>query len=172
MNIVPQPEWLSRARCYYSRIGPDSSDPVTIFAVGENEEASETKPGTPVLRLQPERRFIRVLDSQGHDEGTVHTRVPGVSYVMRRDDIPVWRLSVRSVVRKRHALSFEDGAKWMFDTPFFWWQHLSGRTAAGPHLLGRVGPRKWLWFFWIEPGEDTPALLAAVAVQHRNWWHW
>ena len=34
----------------------------------------------------------------------------GVRYVMRRDENPVWILSLRSVFRKRHRLHITDGA--------------------------------------------------------------
>ena len=98
--------------------------------------------------------------------------MPLVKYVMRVKNEIVWTLSVRSVVRKHHALEQVDGGQWTFNTPFFWWQHLSGTLGGTPKLLGRVGPTKRVWFVKIEPGRDTPDLLAAIAFMHRNWWRW
>jgi hypothetical protein len=91
---------------------------------------------------------------------------------MRRDAELVWVLTVRSVVRRRHTLCPVGGDEWTFDTPFFWWQQLAGSLGGTLRLLGRVGPTKRLWFMVIEPGSDTPEVLAAVAFMHRKWWRW
>ncbi len=42
----------------------------------------------------------------------------------------------------------------------------NGATRA----LGQVGPSKWLWFLWIEPGQDQHDVLSALAFLHRRWW--
>jgi hypothetical protein len=82
----------------------------------------------------------------------------------------VWELSVRSVVRKHHALEMAGGDSWWFDTPFFWWQHPKGTVLGAPRLLGRVvWPMMGIWIMGIEPGRDTFELLAAVAFLHRQW---
>jgi hypothetical protein len=91
---------------------------------------------------------------------------------MRRDGVPAWTLTTRSIVRKRHALESTTGEAWTFDTPFYWWQHLTGTSGGVPRLLGQVGPTKRLWFMWVEPGRDTQDILAAVAFLHRTWWRW
>ncbi len=90
---------------------------------------------------------------------------------MRRDGEPVWTMSVRSIVRKRHTLELANGDSWMLDTPFFWWQHLTGTVRGVPRLLGGLGPVWWIWTMWIEPGRDTLELLATVAFLHRQWSH-
>ena len=116
----------------------------------------------------------RMLDAGGCEEGVIRSEgiVPGVRYVMRRNGNVVWALSVRSIVRKRHALVTADGVKWAFDTPFFWWQGLTGTTCGVPKVLGCVGPVWWIWLIWIEPGRDTHDLLAAIAFMHRQWGRW
>jgi hypothetical protein len=96
----------------------------------------------------------------------------GIRYVMRRDENPVWTLSIRSLVRKRHRLRFTDAGTWTFDTPFYSWQQFSGSLAGAPKLVGHVGPSKQIWLFGVEPNCETNDLLAAVALMHRNWWRW
>jgi hypothetical protein len=115
-----------------------------------------------------------VLDAGGREEGIIRPEglVPGVRYAMRRNGEPVWMLSVRSIVRKRHVLELAHDHSWTFDTPFFWWQHLTGTALGVPRLLGGIGPVAWIWNMWIEPGRDTFELLAAVAFMHRQWFHW
>ena len=99
--------------------------------------------------------------------------MPGVRYAMRRNGELVWKLSVRSMVRKHHTLELANGNSWRFDTPFFWWQSLTGTTWGVPRLLGGlVLPTKRVWALWIEPGQDTFDVLAAVAFMHRQWWRW
>ena len=91
---------------------------------------------------------------------------------MHRNGELVWMLSVRSVVRKRHRLELPNGDSWTFDTPFFWWQNLTGTTSGALRLLGGNGPTMRIWLIWIEPGRDTFDLLAAIAFLHRQYWHW
>jgi len=164
-----EPTWLSHARRYYSQIGSESTDPVTVFsAVGE---VSSEKPGQPFVHLEPRSRAVYVLHPDKGERGIIRSEglVPAVKYVMRRNDDAVWVLSVRSVVRKRHTLRQSVGGQWTFNTPFFS-QDLSGTVSGGVKLVGRVGPTMRLWFMRVEPGCDTPDVLAAVAFLHRSWW--
>ena len=169
-----RPARLNDARRYYSTIGGESADPVSVFTAADGEEVSSATPGTPCLHLEPRFRLVRVLDADGREEGVIRSEgiVPGVRYVMRRNGYLVWVFSVRSIVRKRHTLEPADGETWTFDTPFFWWQHLTGTACGVPKLVGYVGPTKRVWLMWIEPGRDTHDLLAAVAFMHRKWWRW
>jgi hypothetical protein len=91
---------------------------------------------------------------------------------MRRDGARIWGLSVRSLLRKRHALALASGETWEFDTPFFWWRDLTGTTGSTASLFGRVGPNKTIWVMSIEPGKDSLDVLAACAYLHRIWWYW
>jgi hypothetical protein len=172
------PAWLDNARCYYSEIGGDSSDPVMVFAAPEKDELSNESPGTLCLRLEPRFRasaLVRVVGAGGRDEGIIRSEglVPGLRYAMRRNGEPVWSLSVRSIVRNRHALKLANGDSWMFETPFFWWQNLTGTAFGSPRVLGGlVLPTTTVWAMWIEPGRDTIDILAAVAFMHRQWSHW
>ncbi len=173
------PAWWDDARCFYSEIGGDSADPVSVFAVpADLDEVSSESPGTLCLRLEPRARCsprVRVLDAGGREQGIIRSEglVPGVSYAMRRNGELVWKLSVRSIVRTRHALELANGDSWTFDTPFFWWQNLTGTAFGAPRLFGGlVVPTKSVWAMWIEPGRDTFDLLAAVAFLHRQYWHW
>ena len=165
-----EPTWLSNSRRYYSQIGSESTDPVTVFSA-EGEVSSE-KPGKPFVHLESRARSVYVLDPNQQERGIIRSEglVPAVKYVMRRNDDAVWELSVRSVVRKRHTLRQFVGDQWTFNTPFFWWQHLSGTVSSAVKLVGRVGPTKRLWFMKLEPGCDTPEVLAALAFLHRSWW--
>ena len=172
------PAWLDGARWYYSEIGgEESADPVSVFDASGLDEVNGESPGTLCLQfggsvsLSPR---VRVLDASGHEQGIIRSEglVPCVRYVMRRNGELVWKLSVRSIVRKRHVLELANGDSWTFDTPFFWWQNLTGTAFAAPRLFGGlVVPTKKVWALWIEPGRDTFDLLAAVAFLHRQYWH-
>jgi hypothetical protein len=65
-----------------------------------------------------------------------------------------------------------DGQVWMFDTSFFWWQHLTGSIGGHEGLVGLVGPTKRHWGFFVEPERDTLDLLTALAFMHWKWWRW
>jgi predicted nucleic acid-binding protein len=108
MKESRMPAWLDDARLYYSEIGEDSTQPVSVF-VSDSEEFSSESPGTLCLRLEPRSRYsprMRVLDAGGRAEGIIRSEglVPGVRYAMHRNGETVWMLSVRSIVRQRHAL--------------------------------------------------------------------
>jgi hypothetical protein len=173
------PAWLDEAHWYYSAIGgEESADSVSVFDASDLDEANNDSPGTLCLRL--EARFlssprVRVLDADGREQGIIRSEglVPCVRYAMRRNGELAWKLSVRSIVRKRHVLELANGDSWTFDTPFFWWQNLTGTAFGAPRLFGGlVVPTKRVWAIWIEPGRDTCDLLAAVAFLHRQYWHW
>jgi hypothetical protein len=168
------PAWSDDARWYYSQFGPESALPVSVFDATGLDEVNSESPGTLCLRLEPRSHFsprARVLDASGREGGIIRSEglVPGVRYAMRRSGELVWRLSVRSIVRKHHALELANGESWTFDTPFFWWQHLTGAALGAPRLFGGIGPLWWIWTMYIEPGRDSFELLAAVAFLHRQW---
>ena len=167
------PLWVTDAEVFYSRIEDGARVPVTVFTPPDGE-VTDTNPGTVRLRLQPAGRALQVLDHEGRDGGVIRSEgvVRGVRYVLRRNGTSVWTLSIRSLVCKRHRLHLADGGTWTFDTPFYWWQHLTGSLAGAPKILGEVGPSKRIWLFGCEPGCATDDLLAAVALLHRNWWRW
>jgi hypothetical protein len=176
MKEPRMPAWLDDARWYYSQIGEESAQPVSVFDATDCDEVSSESPGTLCLRLEPRFHYsprLLVLDAGGRKEGIIRAEglVPGVRYAMHRNGEAVWVLSVRSIVRKRHALELANGDSWTFDTPFFWWQHLTGTALGAPRLLGGLGPMWWIWTMSIEPGRDTFELLAAVAFMHRQWSH-
>jgi hypothetical protein len=177
MKELRAPDWLDHARWYYSQIGEGAAEPVSVFDANGRDEVSNESPGMLCLHLEPRRRFsarMRVLDASGGEKGIIRTEglVPGVRYSMRRNGDLVWMLSVRSILRKRHDLKLANGDSWTFDTPFFWWQNLTGTALGVPRLVGSYGPVAWIWDIRIEPGRDTLDLLAAVAFMHRQWFHW
>lgn len=178
---APKPAWLDQARWYYSEIGDEESgDPVSVFDASGRDEVSSESPGRLYLRLEPRFRAaarVRVFDAGGLEQGVIRSEglVPGVRFVMRRNGELVWKMSVRSIVRRRHVLELANGDSWMFETPFFWWQGLTGVAFGAPRLLGGLvweAPSHGLWAMWIEPGWDTFDLLAAVAFMHRQYVHW
>jgi hypothetical protein len=168
------PAWWPDARFYYSQIEKPSNDPATVFVAPDVEPITSENPGQPFLNLEPRSRSVHVRTPDGRECGIIRSEgiVPGIRYVMRRNGDLVWTLSVRSFVRKHHALEPAVGDTWTFDTPFYWWQHLTGSVNGVPRLLGRVGPSKRLWSIAVEPGRDTEDVLAAVAFLHRKWWRW
>jgi hypothetical protein len=170
------PNWMDDARWYYSQIGEDSAQPVSVFNATGCDEVSSESPGALYLRLEPVRRYsprLRVLDAGGREAGLIRSEglVPGVRYAMHRNGQPVWKLSVRSIVRKRHVLELANGDPWTFDTPFYWWQNLTGTALGAPRLFGGYDRVSWIWGMWIEPGWDSFDMIAAVAFMHRQWFH-
>ena len=172
------PAWLDEARWYYSEIGGEIADPVSVFDANRPRRGERRDAGNAIPRLEARYLWftgVRVLDADGHEQGIIRSLglVPCVRYVMCRNGELVWKLSVRSIVRKRHVLELANGDSWTFDTPFFWWQNLTGTALSAPRLFGGlVVPTKRVWAMWIEPGRDTFDLLAAVAFLHRQYWHW
>jgi hypothetical protein len=178
---APRPTWLDQARWYYSEIGEEESgDPVRVFDASGREEVSGESPGRLFLRLEPRSRssaWVRVLDAAGSEQGAIRSEglLPGVRFVMRRNGELVWKMSVRSIVRRRHAVEIANGDSWIFETPFFWWQGLTGVAAGAPRLVGGLvweARSHGLWAMWVEPGRDTFDLLAAVAFMHRQYVRW
>jgi hypothetical protein len=172
MGDADQPAWLESARFYYSRIQRERRDPVAVFAADESREVSEHNPGRLCMRLEPQASGLCVVAADGQTLGWIRHRglFPLRRSVMLREGGLVWTLAVRSLVRKRHVLQLADGDRWTFDTPFFWWQHLTGTVHEAPSVVGRVGPTKEFWMLRIQPGMDSVELLAAIACLHRQWW--
>jgi hypothetical protein len=113
---------------------------------------------------------MRVFDGSGLERGQIDATVPKLLYTMQRDSKPVWKLSARSLVLRRHAVEFSSADRWLFHTPFFWWLNIMGVHSLGARVLGKVGPSKRLWLLFIDPERDDLDLLALVALLHRNWW--
>jgi hypothetical protein len=168
-----RPPWLSKARVFYSRIEQGPKGPVSVF-IPPDAEVTDENPGTLRVRLRPSGRSLEVIDHHGSKQGAIRSEglVRGIDYVLRRNETSVWILSLRSMVRKRHRLRLADDETWTFDTPFYWWQHLTGSVEGAPRLIGHVGPSKRFWLFGVEPDRESKDLLAAVALMHRNWWRW
>ena len=126
------------------------------------------------MRLVFASGTARAIDDRDVEQGRIAYKgiLPGVRFAMQRNGAPVWTLTVRSFVRKRHQLRMFDGANWVFDTPFFWWQHLTGRLDGQPALIGKVGPTKRSWGFMVDPRRDSHDLLAAVGFMHWKWQRW
>ena len=145
-----------------------------MFAVDDAPEVNEQAPGRLCLRLEPQRRVLRVVTPDGGVLGTIHHEgiLPYRRKVMRNASGTVWTLTVRSLVRNRHRLQIGDGETLIVETPFYWWQPLTAgpRFDRKPGLVGMVGPTKAFWKMWIEPGRDRLDLLAAMACLHRQWW--
>lgn len=168
------PEWLNSVDYWYYSLIQRHSDYVTVFRAAMDQEVSDERPGTPILRLEPRSRATRLFDAYGSEQGAIRSEgmVRGLRFVMRRNGNPVWVSTVRSFVRRRHRLQTADGQLWIFDTPFFWWQHLTGIIDGYDGLIGFVGPTKRHWGFAVEPLRDTFGLLSALAFMHWKWWRW
>ena len=167
---IQSPEWIDVASRYYSKIERDWRDSVRVMRPPDEGDASDTNPGTLCMRLAAGFREVRVLDAVGNEEGVIRPRGPGFGYEMRRSGQSVWTVSNRSVFMRRHLLEFSGGGTWDVRTPFFWWMNIVWSEGGKTHALGQVGPRKWLWFLWIEPGRDDRDVLSALAFMHRRWW--
>lgn len=175
MRHSTDPAWLTSADVWYcSYIHSGLPYLITVLSAADDEAVGDDKSGTPVVRLQPSFRSTRVVDPAGNERGVIRSEgiVPGLRFVMRRNGSAVWTSTVRSVVRKRHRLQMADGELWTFDTPFYWWQHLTGTVGDRQTLVGLVGPRPTQWGFAVEPGLDSLDLLASVAFMHWKWWRW
>jgi hypothetical protein len=171
------PAWIDDSRWYYTAIEGDSSDPVFVYALPDDQdEVSPDSPGTLCLRLEPRFHYsprMRVLGPDGGEHGVIRRvgPVPFLSYAMYRGDSRLWKLSVRSVFRHRYELALAHGDPWWFDTPWFTRLKVTGNARGAPRLLGCIGPSTRYWLMRIEPGWDAFHVLAAVAFLHRQWWH-
>lgn len=174
MNIlgpaIQIPDWIDSASRYYSQIEGDWRDSVRLMRPPDEVDASDKNPGTLCLHLVASFREVRVLDATGNEEGVIRPRGPGFGYTMRRGGVPVWTVSTRSLVMRRHVLTFSGGDTWDVRTPFFWWMNVVGTHGGGTRVLGQVGPTKRFWLLWVEPGRDHYDLLSALAFMHRRWW--
>ena len=99
MDSAPQ-AWRSSASPWYHsdiRIRPAS---VTVYSAAADEEVSNTRPGTPVLYLEPRRGRTGVFDTQGREQGVVRAEgfFPGLQFAMRKDGAAVWTLRIQSLV--------------------------------------------------------------------------
>ncbi len=162
---VDIPDWMDRAARYYSMIEDDRRDSVRLMG-----DATEKTPGTLRLRLVAAFRRVRVLDAAGQEIGLIRPRPPGLGFTMRRGGSSVWTVSSRSLVMRRHALTFSNGDRWNVHTPFYWWRNIVAEHGGATHVLGQVGHIKRFWLLWVEPGRDDHDLLAALAFMHRRWW--
>jgi hypothetical protein len=167
---IESPAWASDAEVYYSRIETDPGDSVRVMRFPEVGAASEENPGTLCLRLAPSFRQVRVLGANGTERGVIRPRWPGFGYAMRGSGEVIWTLSNRSLVLRRHALSFASNGHWDVRTPFYWWLNVVCSESGVTHVLGRVGHTKRFWQLWIQPGHDRVEVLAALAFLHRRWW--
>lgn len=175
MNDRIAPEWLHSAPYwYYTHIELGSPDVVTVRRAAADQQVSDRSPGTAVLPIHPHRGTTPIFGVDGFERGSIRPEgiLRGLRFVMRREGTTAWVLTVRSFVRKRHRLQIVDGDVWTFDTPFFWWQHVTGTVRGHERLLGRVGPTKRHWGFSLDADRDTVDLLAAVAFMHWKWWCW
>jgi hypothetical protein len=169
------PEWLRSAPYwYYTHIEMGSPDVVTVRRAAADQLVSDRSPGTPVLRLHPHRGTTPIFAGDGLERGSIRPEgiFRGLRFVMRREGTPVWVLTVRSFVRKRHRLEIIDGDVWTFDMPFFLRRHLTGTVSGHERLLGRVGPTMRHWGFSVDADRETVDFLAAVAFMHWKWWCW
>jgi hypothetical protein len=147
MKGLGTPAWLNDSRWYYSLVGEGSAQPVSVFDATDCDEVTNESPGILCLRLEPRFRYsprVRVVDAGGGEVGVIRPEglVPGVRYAMYRDCEPAWRLSVRSIVRKRHALKLANGVSWTVYTPFFGCRWV-GTVHGIPRMVGIVGPSWW-----------------------------
>lgn len=172
-NDSIEPEWLDSApHWYYSHIVSDSV--VRVCRALPDQEVSDLRPGELILQLRTRRRRTTIYDVDKADHGSIRSEgfMAGLRFVMRRGGAPVWVLTVRSFVRKRHRLEICGGDEWIFDTPFYWWQHLTGTVGQREGLRGGLGPTTRHWGFCVDTQRESADILAAVAFMHWKWWQW
>ncbi len=169
MKETRMPAWLDDARWYYSEIGGESAQPVSVFRT-DREGVDSESPGTLCsasgASVAQCRRGCSVLGCRaGKKWASFAPR--GLCPRARCRDAPRCRTSsgrYRSVRSSASCIRFGAGSRRLVDvraaillvaTP-------NRHHAGGPRLLGGLGPVGWIWMMWIEPGRDTFDLLAAV----------
>ena len=166
------PEWLQSApHWYYTHIERGLPSVITVRRATRDQEVSDQAPGTLVLRVRPRRGLTLIFDIEGHDRGNIR-REGARRYILRQNDTAIWKLTLWSIVRKRHQLQMIGGDVWTFDTPFFRYRGVRGTVSDHERLLGAVGPTMRHWGFLVDANQITIDLLAAVAYMHWKWWCW
>ena len=166
----PTPAWWNSAKLYYSSIRGDRRDSVQVWSPPDHGRVTADSPGTLRIHLEVWSGGLRVLDGAAHDCGKIDVRVPKVSYIMQRDRRPIWKLSARSLVMRRHAVVFSPADRWLFHTPFFWWLNIVGVQNGDIRVRGHIGHNKKTCGIYVDPECDNLDLLSLIALLHRNWW--
>jgi len=167
---VREPSWWNRGTQYYSIVRFDRRDSVEVYLPPSGGQLTNDSPGSLRLHLEASSKAMQVLDGGEQELGHIDVNVPKLVYTMRCEERFIWKLSVRSLVLRRHTVQFAADGRWLFYTPFFWWQSVLGVENDGPKVIGRVGPTKRIWLFRVAPESDQVPLLSLVAMLHRNWW--
>jgi hypothetical protein len=84
----------------------------------ESGEASESNPGTLCVRLTPSFRRVHVLGADGSEHGVIRPKGRILGWAMYRSGERIWTLSNRSLVLRRHALTFPSDGLWDVRAPF------------------------------------------------------
>ncbi len=97
-----------------------------------------------------------------------HKRLPPIFQIIERNRV-VGTIRLRSILRNKCSLDFEDGLMWDFHMPLFtvcFW----GKSNVNSYVWVQVGPGKRQWNLLSGHKDTNIRLLSGLAFIHREWW--
>lgn len=122
-----------------------------------------------ILNLQRKPDLV-FCDSAGGEVLRIQRRVrfPARFEVIEDGDV-TGLIRLRSPLRNSYRIEIGTDAGWTFRMPLFSIT-FHGRSDVGEEVWVRVWPGKRQWNILLQPGSNSPVLLAALSFIHREWW--
>ncbi len=87
-------------------------------------------------------------------------------FVMLENGSPVCTIRLRSPLRNKYTLMFENAQNWVFKMPLFT-VRFRGHSDSGKDMQVRMRSHNG-WYVLVDPSADNPQLVAALAFLHRE----
>jgi hypothetical protein len=87
-------------------------------------------------------------------------------FMMLENGLPICTINQRSILRNKFTLNFTNGQEWVFQMPLFT-VNFGGWSEAGEKIRVRFRSHN-IWYVLIDTKADTPQLVAALALIHRE----
>lgn len=80
---------------------------------------------------------------------------------------PVGEIVLRSPLRNRYQIRFNDDSVWRFHFPMFTVRFYCASDLGG-RVWGMIGPSELQWNFLLAPGTEDPKIVAVMAFLHSR----
>ncbi len=102
-----------------------------------------------IFRVKPERQWMLTA-----------------RFTMTGNGSPICAIRLKSMLRNKYTLDFANGEKWLYRMPLFS-VNFGGASETGGKIRVRVRSHN-LWLIFLDPKDDRPELISAVAFLHRE----